>query len=248
MTEAAPAAPPGSIFEGADRDLIGAWFENFIARRVGRRTVWRDFVFGSIVMSPAERGLEYFEAAKTISPIPIVAPLVREALIQFSLDPAVRAIDLMPQLPVRSDDEIRGIILVGETSRALLDFPELAPARQSDDRALTLLPQHENGPPVIRRVTAAALRREPRAGNCRMVWACRHRRVVVDDRIRVLELLNEEGPLPLTRVAGEMCFARGVISAVLAMACADLVEIELERAPLGPKTVVRMRAPLREEG
>jgi hypothetical protein len=191
-------------------------------------------------MSPRGHSSDIFESAKTTVAIPITVPLVREALIQFTLDPAVRAIEIAPRDAARSEAARHGaIVLVGETTRELLDFPELVPTRDIDETARSLLERAENL--AIRRITAAELRREPRASNCKMVWTCRNRRVIVDDRIRLLDLLDEEGPQPLSRAAAEMRFARGAISAVLAMACADLIEIELADAPLGPKTIVRRR-------
>src|SRR5215469_2479424 len=104
-------------------------------------------------MASRDGSAECFESAKTLLPIPIAAPLVREALIQFSLDPAVRAIDFVTSQGDRSPDRGAGregdvrdailqrgaIMLISETTRELLDFPELVPTRDIDAMALVLL-------------------------------------------------------------------------------------------------------------
>lgn len=186
--------------------------------------------------------IEYFESAKTAARIPITAPLVREALIQFTLDAAVRRIEIVPSATVRGVIvPLDAIVLAGDAGRELLEFPELAATRDLDAAGLELLAV-EQLKLRVRRVTTAEIRREPRASNCRTVWACRHRRVSVDDWVRLLDVLGEEGPMALSRAAAEMRFAGGAISAVLALACTDLIEIDLESALLGPETLVRRRA------
>jgi hypothetical protein len=193
------------------------------------------------------RSREYFTSAKTLAPIPVAAPLIRDALIQSTLDADVRRIDFISTVPVR-DEIVRldSIVLIGADGAVLLEFPEIDPARDIDETGLALLAIEHLALPT-RRVTAAEIRSEPRASNSRMVWACRHRPVIVDDRIRVLDLLAEEGPVPLSRAAGVMRFSRGAISAVLTLVCADLIEIELSETPLVPETIVRRRRPLNKE-
>ena len=84
--------------------------------------------------------------------------------------------------------------------------------------------------------------REPRNANCRLVWACRHYRVSAGDRVRVLQVLTEEGDMTLARAAAQCRFAVDAVSAVLALACLDLIEVDLTSMPLGPETRVRRRS------
>jgi len=67
--------------------------------------------------------------------------------------------------------------------------------------------------------------------------------VPLELRIRVLELLSEHhsirlGPL-LQQIEGG---SRGSRS-VMAMACANLIDIDLASQPLGPTTIVELRVP-----
>ncbi|MGH6985030.1 MAG: hypothetical protein ACREEI_12465 [Stellaceae bacterium] len=182
-----------------------------------------------------EKKDSFFESAKTGAPIPISAPLVAEAVVLFSLDPAVRRIEYLREMQVRGQPvRLDAVVLVGDGARELLEFPEIAAPRDIDQAGLALLAIDQLGL-TVRQVTEAEIRSEPRATNVRMVWGCRAKRVHVDDRVRLLELLGEEGPMALSRAAAAMQFARGAISAVLALACADLIEIELGTAPLGPQ-------------
>jgi hypothetical protein len=195
---------------------------------------------------PSRRS-EYFQSAKTLAPIPVARPLIRTALIQFTLDANVRRIEFVSSVAVQRETiALDSIVLMGEDGAELLEFPEVAATRDLDETGLVLLAIEQLQLPT-RRVTFADIKSEPRAANCQMVWACRHWPVMVDDRIRVLDVLGEEGPLPLSRAAAVMRFSRGAISAVLALVCADLIEIELGEMPLAPETVVRRRRPFNKE-
>ena len=74
-----------------------------------------------------------------------------------------------------------------------------------------------------------------------MVWNCRYLRIQASDRVRVMQALNEDGPMPLIRLSAEVRWSIDPVAAVLAMACLDLVELDLTSIPLGPETVVRRR-------
>lgn len=127
-------------------------------------------------------------------------------------------------------------MLADDGGRQLIEFPE-APPLTIDQMGPALLALDALGI-TVRQITEADLRTEPRAPNAKMVWACRVKSVHVDDRVRLLDFLSEEGPVALSRA--EMRFARGAIAAVLALACADLIEIEIDDVPLGPRTRVRL--------
>jgi hypothetical protein len=98
---------------------------------------------------------------------------------------------------------------------------------------------HLGLPPLT--ITAADLRREPRAANSSLVWGCRDRRIWISDRVRALEALTDEGPMQLARLSAELRWSADPVASVLAMACIDLVELDLTSAPLGPQTIVRRR-------
>jgi hypothetical protein len=190
-----------------------------------------------------KKGPSVFVAAKATTAIPAADELVRHALIQAALDPAVRAIEFIPTVAVYgSVIALDVIVLRGDDGRRVLDIVETRPVRSLDDEGLALLAVDQLGLPALT-LTAADIRREPRAGNCRLVWNHRHYRVNAGDRVHVLQVLTEEGEMTLARAAAQCRFAFDAVAAVLALVCADLVEIDLATLPLGPETRVRRRQP-----
>jgi len=181
-----------------------------------------------------------FVATKAATAIPVAHELVREALIQAALDPAVRAIEFTPTAAAYYGKvPLDAIILCGVDSRQVLDIVELRPLHNVDDHGMS--PSDRLGLSAHTR-TAADILQDPLATNCRLVWACRHYRVSAGDRVRVLQVLSEEGSMTLAHAAAQCRFAVDAVAAVLAMACADLIEADLATLPLGPETRVRRRS------
>ncbi|GAA0005951.1 hypothetical protein [Bradyrhizobium diazoefficiens] len=89
-------------------------------------------------------------------------------------------------------------------------------------------------------VTAEDLDAEPARSNRDLVWSHRGRTVAVDRRLEILRILVDDGPLPLDRLLRGVS-GRDPAASVMALACADLLELDLESAPLGPSTEVRSR-------
>jgi hypothetical protein len=184
-----------------------------------------------------------FVAAKAATAIPVRHELVRHALVQAALDPAVRTIEFIPTVAAYgSVIEIDAIVLRGDDGGQVLDVVETRPVRSLDDEALALLAIDQLGLQT-KTLSVVDIGREPRNANSRLVWACRHYRVSAGDRVRVLQVLAEEGDMTLARAAAQCRFAVDAVSAVLALACLDLVELDLTSMPLGPETRVRRRLP-----
>jgi hypothetical protein len=182
-----------------------------------------------------------FIAAKAAAAVPWTHELVRCALIQASLDPAVRTIDFIPTVAAYGKIiELEAIVFRGDAGRQMLDIPELRRLRDIDDEGLALLASDQLRLTMLT-LTAADLRREPRASNASLVWTCRHTGVRASDRVRALQTLSEDGPMPLSRLSAEVRWSADPVAAVLALACLDLVELDLTSIPLGPETVVRRR-------
>lgn len=182
-----------------------------------------------------------FIAAKTVVAVPVVHDLVRCALIQASLDPSVRAIEFIPTAAAYGKIiELDAIVFRGDAGRQVLDIPEARPLRNIDDEGLALLASDQLGLSTLT-LTAADLRRQPRASNSSMVWTCRHTPVRASDRVRALQALSEDGPMPLSRLSAELRWGADPVAAVLGMACLDLVELDLTSIHLGPETMVRRR-------
>jgi hypothetical protein len=192
----------------------------------------------SVKASIAECG--FFKSAKSACPIPTSSPLIRRALVQLALDPDVISIDFVGSVMV-GDVEVRIDAIVVERDRKLrLDVVEHMEAKDIDEAGLVLVAFDRLALPALT-ITAADLGREPRASNADLVWSCRNVFVGPGDRVRILQLLTESGPLPLIEASSAARACADPIAAVLAMVCDSSLEMDLGRAPVGPETPVRRR-------
>jgi hypothetical protein len=87
-------------------------------------------------------------------------------------------------------------------------------------------------------LTAEEIRREPRYANARLVWSHRETPVSVGLRLRILLKLLDEGPMPLGELLKSIRSEVDPAPAVMALACANLVELDLLSQPLSPTTIV----------
>jgi hypothetical protein len=183
-----------------------------------------------------------FISAKTSVAIPAPRALVRDALIQASLDPAVRAIAFLAQARVDAAPvDLSAIVIVRDDGRFVLD---VVPARRVRDLeheglALIALSQLDLTPITL---TAADIKREPRFGNSRLVWSHRLCPVGTSMRMTILQVLSDNGPMALSRLLSAVRSDRDPSQAVMALACSDLIELDLVSRPLGPRTIARSRA------
>ena len=183
-----------------------------------------------------------FVSAKTTVAIPTVCALVRDALVQASLDPSVRAIEFLAQARVGTTPvDLGAIIIVRDDGRFVLDVVPARPVRDVEDEGLALIALAELGLPAIT-LTAADIKREPRFANSNLVWSYRMRLVDIGLRMRILQILADDGPMALSRLLSAVWSDRDPSSAVMSLACADLIELDLVSRPLGPSTIVRARA------
>lgn len=188
---------------------------------------------------------DLFVSAKAPLPIPARHPALREALVQACLDPRVRSIAHVPSSHVSSAPlepvQVDAVVLTRDDGRFYLDVVPARQVRDLDDEGLFLIALRElELTPVV--VTAEDLSREPRCGNCRIVWSNHGRFVPVGQRIRILQILRDDGPMELVRLLENIRSDRDPTPAVMALACDDLLEIELTSQPLGPATMVRVRS------
>jgi hypothetical protein len=189
-----------------------------------------------------------FSSAKTIMPVVANREITRELLIQASLDPSVLAIEPVSTVSVGGAEvDFGGFTFLGDDGRRVVEFDD-GTLRDLDGDGLHLLAIEQLGLPVLR-LTADDVMREPRAGNCRAAWFCRNRRIAIGDRIFALASLREEGPMRLLDLTRKFRYSRDPLGSVLALACADVVALDLESAPLGPQTRVWLRrSPVRSGG
>jgi hypothetical protein len=183
-----------------------------------------------------------FISAKTSVAIPTTCALVRDALVQATLDPAVRAIEFLAQAQVGAASiDLNAIITVRDHGRFYLDVVAERPLRDADDEGLALIALAELALAPIT-LTAADIQREPCFTNSRLVWSCRMHPVGIAMRMRILAILADDGPIALSRLLSAARSDRDPSSAALAMACSDLIELDLVSRRLGPATVARIRA------
>jgi hypothetical protein len=182
-----------------------------------------------------------FVSAKTANAIPIRCALIEDALVRASLDPAIRTIELVPhQPPLSSSPEGPAIVVVRDDGRFRLRVQTVT-ACSADAVVLSVFRTSASQHPEIV-LTEADLHSEPRSSNERLVWSQRRRRVSAGLRFQIPQTLRENGPMTLGELMSAVRILGDSRAAVLSLACADLVELDLGVTPLGPATVARHRA------
>jgi hypothetical protein len=183
-----------------------------------------------------------FVSAKARSPIPAGHLALREALMQASLDPSVRSLAFLPSAHVAAAPvELDAVVLTRDDGRFHLDVVPARRVRDLDDEGLALIALRELGLEPFT-VTAEDLKAEPRCGNCRLVWSHNRRLVPLGLRMRILQVLRDDGPMELGRLLEVIRADRDPSPSVMSLACDDLLELDLTSRPLGPATMVRSRA------
>jgi hypothetical protein len=182
-----------------------------------------------------------FISAKTSTAIPAASDLVRDSLVQATLDPSVRRIDFHAQARVDAAQvDLNAVAIVRDDGRFYLDIVEARPARASEDAALASAALAALGLTPLTLV-GEDIRRQPRFANAGLVWSYRLAPVGISLRMAVLQILSDDGPMPLSRLLSALRGDRDPVPPVMAMACSDLIEIDLLSRPLGPASIVRAR-------
>jgi cell division protease FtsH len=189
---------------------------------------------------------ESFVSVKTATAIPAVQGLVTDALIQATLDPRVRAIEFQPSavLGLQTID-LDAIVLVRNDGRFHLDVVAARRLRTLEQEDLFLLALQDLGLTSIV-MTSEDIQSQPRFSNSRLVWRYRGYPVPVGLRIQVMQHLARGGPTLLGRLLEEIRGESDPGAALFAMACANLVEIDLQEQPVGPET--RVASPFMTQG
>lgn len=183
-----------------------------------------------------------FISAKTSTAIPARHPLVRDALVQASLDPQVRAIDYLPSTTVDATPiALNAIVITRDDGRFHLDVCDARPVRDVDSEGLALVALDKLGLGPLT-LTADDIKREPRFANARLVWGYRHHPVGIGMRMRILSILSEDGPMALSRLLSSIRSDRDPSPAIMALACSNLLELDLVSQPLSPATIARCRS------
>lgn len=194
------------------------------------------------MLSQAAPRADLFISAKTSTAIPAPHSIVRCALVQASLDPLVRSLDFIASTTVEATPvALKAIVVVQDDGRFYLDLVEARPVHDVETENLALIALDRLGMAPLT-LTAADIRREPRFTNAQAVWEHRAHTVGISMRLKVLTVLEEDGPLALGCLLERIDAGRDPAPAIMAMACSDLIELDLVSRPLGPSTIVRSRS------
>jgi hypothetical protein len=174
-----------------------------------------------------------FHSVKTIKAVPADNVTVRDALIRLTLDHTVVTIDYFEEI-VSGDARIRAdsIFARNASGRHLLEIlPSKRPAPQVIEVAQGL---------GIRRwtMTDAEIRGEPRHGNEREIRRHAGRTVPVRMRMQVLAELRKRRVVGMDELLASLVGFGLRREAVLSLACAGIVRIDLNSGPIGPHTLV----------
>jgi hypothetical protein len=193
------------------------------------------------MLSLAPSRTQLFLSAKTSTSIPAGNRVVLDALVQATLDPQVRSLNFVQTATVEATQvALEAIVVVRDDGRYYLDVLEARPARDLDAEGLALIAL---GRLDLKRLTltSADIRKEPRFTNANTVWQYRMHPVGIAMRLKVLTVLQDEGPLRLGCLLKRIDIGRDPAPATMAMACSDLIELDLASQALGPATIVRSR-------
>lgn len=182
-----------------------------------------------------------FISAKTSVAIPASCSLVRDALIEATLDPQVRSIDFLAKARVDAAQvDLGATIIVRDDGGFVLDVVPARPVRDVEQEGLALIAYSRLGLNQLT-LTASDIKREPRYANSRLVWSYRLAPVGISMRMVVLQVLADDGPMTLARLLSAIRSDRDPNPAIMALACSDLIELDLVSRPLGPLTIARVR-------
>jgi hypothetical protein len=168
--------------------------------------------------------------AKTAAPIPARHPALRDALIQASLDRQVRSIGYVPSASVGAKQvKLDAIFLQRDDGPFVLDVVPARRIRTFEEQRLaqTALIDLRLKPIVL---TIDEIRQEPRYANARLVWSHSATPVAIGLRMCILLTLLDEGAMPLGELLKSIRSEVDPAPAVMALACANLVYLDLPTA------------------
>jgi hypothetical protein len=186
----------------------------------------------------------HFRSVKSSVSVPISSALRLDFLVQSALDPTVDEIGyvnnaIVSGCRVRLDLPV----IVRSGSRLAIDIVEDHPLQSIDDEGLSLIAIQDLGLEILE-LHRADIHREPVTENARRVWRHADQEVCFDDESSALEALSGKS-FAIDQLTG----TTGVsVEVVFALACADLVAIDLVTQPICPGTMVTVSPNHRSRG
>lgn len=179
----------------------------------------------------------FFTGPKSTVAIPVHDALLLDALQQAALTPSVRAIGYRTGPEVECPRvSLAGVVLHREDGLFLLRIGE-RPRRSCEENARLEHVMTCHGLRLLER-DAADIRGEPFFSNVRAVWSHAGRRVPLLDRLKIGLALEEGGPQSIAELDGRVRPKFDLVAALCALACENLLRLDLEAAYLGPRTMV----------
>jgi len=174
--------------------------------------------------------------------IPVRDVLLRDAIVQASLDPAVHKIELVPLSIPDPSLAVKALIVERDGQRLLIDSRpvENREPRTIDEEGALLVALDDLGLRLVE-LDPEEIRKEPRFSNCREVWRHHRHAVSLGDRLQIMQALSEDGPQSIMELASRVSPTVDVVASVCSLACSNILELELDQTPFGPRTVVRER-------
>jgi hypothetical protein len=184
-------------------------------------------------------GPTLFASPKCRAAIRIFNPLLRYALQQASLEPAVQAIrkssDLLgPQIP------LKGVVIERVDATVFLTVCEKRPRRSNQELGHLIRALAANGLRLLER-DESDIKSEPLFSNAREVWSHQRYPVTVRDRLKIAAALREEGPQTIIELEERVRPACDLHLGICSLACEDRVTLNIDETPLGPNTIVVAR-------
>lgn len=186
-------------------------------------------------------GSVFFDSPKCKAAVPVRDPLLKYALQQASLDYAVRSIrhQMGPQLDCPRLS-LAGVVLDRMDGLFLLKVHNIKPKRSEREQAQLEFALRANGLKLLER-DAREIRTDPLFSNARQVWEHQRDDVSLLDRLRISTALAEYGPQSIRDLEARSRPEGNVLAAACALACQNLLTLNVQDSPLGPLTMVAAR-------
>jgi len=183
----------------------------------------------------------FFASPKCKVAIPVRDSLLRDALQQASLEPAVRAIRYRTRSDIQhAEAPLTGIVLDRIDGTFLLRVWERLP-RRSEEQLERLADALANSGLRLFERDALDIKREPLFSNAREVWSHERYHIPLRDRLRIAAALADEGPQTIIELEERACPGCDIFAGLCSLACENLIELDIRDMPLGSRTVVRGR-------
>jgi len=179
-----------------------------------------------------------FTSPKCRVAIPVADAILLDALQQASLAFSVRSIGYRTGPEIECPRvSLAGVVLHREDGVFLLRVSEARPQRSSDESARLAHVIECHGLRLLE-LDGNDVRREPRFSNARAVWSHAGRPVSLLDRLKISVALEEHGPQSIAELEERARPAGDLVGALCALACENLLRLDIEVAHLGPRTTV----------